>query len=116
INVTTTVVIGTKLINSSALTGFNILTPTFQPRSAIKPGKMIINARSNLTASIVANVGTSITPNIVVTSTTIVAVTVPYKHVSVEYLNTDHPLKRLPPIVYKTQPTTDAKSAIRGFN
>src|SRR5699024_7421517 len=61
------------------------------------------------------NVGTSTYPKILVAITTTVAVSVPYKHVKVEYLKTDHFGKVLPPNVYKAHPAAAKNKIISGI-
>lgn len=86
------VVTGTKLINSSPFKDDRILTPKFQPSKAIRPGNIIINNKCGDTVVITSKDGTGVYPVKVVPIVTIIAVTVPSKQVSVEYLKVDQPL------------------------
>src|SRR5699024_1685480 len=93
-------------MNKSTLIGFKIRTPTFQPRSAMRPGKITMKSMSYRTANTSCIVGASTPPNAVVMRTTTVAAVVPNRQESVEYRKVDQSGKRSPPIVYKTQPMT----------
>lgn len=74
---TASVVTGTKLMNKSALIGDNLATPAFQPRSAARPGKAIMNIKCGLAAFIVSAVGMATPPAAVMTTTIAASVAVP---------------------------------------
>lgn len=81
---TTSVVTGTKFMNSSPFNGDRMLTPMFQPSSAMTPGNIIINNKCGAVAFKSAAVGTSTAPNIEAPAVMIIAVTVPSKQLNVE--------------------------------
>lgn len=93
------VVTGTKLMNNNEFNGDSILTPMFQPTSAMTPGYIIINNKCGLADITASPDGKDIYPDNVAITTIRVAVTVPSKQLNVEYRKADQPLNSFPPIV-----------------